>query len=46
MDMISCIHFRKGVINMLLDLAMIITLVVGFGLVKLFTDWCAKQIKN
>lgn len=31
---------------MLLDFAMVLTLVVGFGIVKLFTDWCEKQIKR
>lgn len=31
---------------MILDLLMIVMLVAGFGIVKLFTDWCSKQIKR
>lgn len=29
---------------MMMDLAMIAILLVCFGLMKLFTDWCGRQI--
>lgn len=31
---------------MLLDIAMIATLIGGFGIVVLFTKWCEKLIKR
>ncbi|MEG1733259.1 MAG: hypothetical protein RR252_08930, partial [Longicatena sp.] len=34
---------KKEVKNMLLDFAMVITLVAGFGIVQLFAHWCEKQ---
>lgn len=30
---------------MMMDFAMVATLLVCFGLMKLFADWCEKQIR-
>lgn len=31
---------------MILDILMIIVLVAGFGLIKLFANWCEKQVNR
>lgn len=31
---------------MMLDMLMLVLLVAGFGLVRLFTNWCDYQIKR
>lgn len=30
----------------MMDLAMIVTLFICFGIIKLFTDWCDSQIQS
>ena len=37
------IHIEKEGLKML-DLALLVTLLVCFGLMKLLTDWCSRQV--